>query len=56
MADAAASADKIRKHPNDFNIAAAGKIAGHPGIALRSRDSAIAARIDEEELSRIREK
>lgn len=56
MAYAAAPADKIRKHANDFNFAAAGKIAGHTGIALRSRDSAIAACIDEEELSRIREK
>ena len=56
MAYAAAPADKIRKHANDFNFAAAGTIAGHTGIALRSRDSAIAACIDEEELSRIREK
>ncbi|WP_353256930.1 DUF2853 family protein [Hyphomonas sp.] len=56
MADASAHADNIKKHANDYNQAAAEKIVGHLGIALRNRDSAIVSCTDGFELSRIREK
>ncbi len=56
MADASAYAENIQKHANDYNKAAAEKIVGHLGIALRNRDSAIVSCTDEVEMSRIREK
>jgi hypothetical protein len=56
MADAAAYADNIKKYANDYNKAAAEKIVGHLGIALRNKDSSIVACTDDGELDRIREK
>ena len=57
MADASAYAENIRKYTNShYNQAAAEKIVGHLGIALRNRDSSVVACSDTGELDRVREK
>ncbi len=56
MADASAYADNIKKYAKGYNKAAAEKIVGHLGIALRNKDSAVVACTDQVELDRIREK
>lgn len=56
MADASAYADNIKKHAKGYNQAAAEKIVGHLGIALRNRDSSVVACSDSGELDRVREK
>lgn len=56
MADASAYAENIKKYSNGYNQAAAEKIVGHLGIALRNKDSAIVACSDSGELDRVREK
>ncbi|MFN4226277.1 MAG: DUF2853 family protein [Hyphomonas sp.] len=56
MADASAYAENIKKYAKNYNKAAAEKIVGHLGIALRNKDSSIVACSDDGELDRIREK
>lgn len=56
MADASAYAENIKKYAKNYNQAAAEKIVGHLGIALRNKDSSIVACSDDGELDRIREK
>lgn len=57
MADASAYAENIKKYTNgSYNQAAAEKIVGHLGIALRNRDSSVVACSDSGELDRVREK
>ncbi|KCZ91590.1 DUF2853 family protein [Hyphomonas johnsonii] len=56
MADASAYAENIKKYANGYNQAAAEKIVGHLGIALRNRDSAVVACTDSGELDRVRER
>lgn len=56
MADASAYADNIKKYAKGYNQAAAEKIVGHLGIALRNRDSSFVACSDSGELDRVREK
>lgn len=56
MADASAYAENIKKYSNGYNKAAAEKIVGHLGIALRNRDSSIVACSDDGELDRVRER
>jgi hypothetical protein len=56
MADASAYADNIKKYSNGYNQAAAERIVGHLGIALRNRDSSLVACSDNGELDRVREK
>lgn len=56
MADASAYAENIRKYANGYNQAAAEKIVGHLGIALRNKDSSLVACSDGGELDRVREK
>lgn len=56
MADAQVYSGNISKYAPDYNLAAAEKIVGHLGIALRRRESAIVACSDDGELDRIREK
>lgn len=56
MADASAYAENIKKYAQGYNQAAAEKIVGHLGIALRNRDSSIVACSDGGELDRVREK
>lgn len=56
MADASAYAENIKKYAKGYNQAAAEKIVGHLGIALRNRDSSIVACTDSGELDRVREK
>ena len=56
MADASEYADNIKKYAKGYNQAAAEKIVGRLGIALRNRDSSIVACSDSGELDRIREK
>lgn len=56
MADASAYADKIKTYAKEYNKAAAERIVGHLGIALRNRDSAIVACSDDGELDRIRDR
>ncbi|MFN3314153.1 MAG: DUF2853 family protein [Hyphomonas sp.] len=56
MADASAYADNIRKYSKGYNQAAAERIVGHLGIALRNRDSSLVACSDNGELDRVREK
>jgi hypothetical protein len=56
MADASAYADNIKKYAKDYNKAAAEKIVGHLGIALRNKDSAVVACSDDGELDRIRDR
>lgn len=56
MADASPYEENIKKYAKGYNQAAAEKIVGHLGIALRNRDSSIVACTDEGELDRVREK
>jgi len=56
MADAAAYAENIRLYAKGYNEAAAERIVGHLGIALRNKDSAVVTCADGRELARIREK
>jgi hypothetical protein len=56
MADASAYAENIRKYAKGYNKAAAEKIVGHLGIALRNKDSSVVACSDDGELDRIRDK
>ena len=56
MADASQYTENIQKYASGYNQAAAEKIVGHLGIALRNRDSSIVACSDDGELDRIREK
>ncbi len=56
MADASAYEENIRKYAKSYNKAAAEKIVGHLGIALRNRDSSLVACSDSGELDRVREK
>ncbi len=56
MADASQYAENIKKYVTDYNQAAAEKIVGHLGIALRNRDSSLVSCSDPVELQRIREK
>ena len=48
MADASEYAENIKKYTNGYNQAAAEKIVGHLGIALRSRDSSLVSCSDSE--------
>ncbi|MEO0465484.1 MAG: DUF2853 family protein [Pseudomonadota bacterium] len=56
MADASKYADNIKKYAAGYNQAAAEKIVGHLGIALRNRDSSLVSCSDQGELDRVREK
>lgn len=56
MADASKYEDNVKKYANGYNQAAAEKIVGHLGIALRNRDSSLVSCSDAVELSRVREK
>jgi len=56
MADASAYAENIQKYAKGYNKAAAEKIVGHLGIALRNKDSSIVACSDDGELDRIRDR
>ena len=56
MADATQYADNIKKYAKGYNQAAAEKIVGHLGIALRNKDSSLVACSDSGELDRVREK
>ncbi len=56
MADASKYADNVKKYAKGYNQAAAEKIVGHLGIALRNRDSSLVSCSDETELQRVREK
>ena len=56
MADASKYEDNIKKYADGYNQAAAEKIVGHLGIALRNRDSSLVSCSDSGELQRVREK
>ena len=56
MADASGYAENIKKYARGYNQAAAEKIVGHLGIALRNKDSSLVACSDSGELDRVREK
>ena len=56
MADASAYVENIKKYAKGYNKAAAEKIVGHLGIALRNRDSSVVACSDGGELDRIRDR
>ena len=56
MADASAYAGNIQKYSRGYNKAAAERIVGHLGIALRNKDTAVVACGNERELGRIRDK
>ena len=56
MADASPYEENIKKHAKSYNQAAAEKIVGHLGIALRNTDSSLVACSDDGELDRVREK
>ena len=56
MADASKYEDNIKKYAKGYNKAAAEKIVGHLGIALRNRDSSLVSCSDDTELQRVREK
>lgn len=56
MADASKYEDNIKKYADGYNQAAAEKIVGHLGIALRNRDSSLVSCSDDGELQRVREK
>ncbi|MEO0884252.1 MAG: DUF2853 family protein [Pseudomonadota bacterium] len=56
MADASQYAENVRKYANGYNQAAAEKIVGHLGIALRNRDSSLVSCSDETELQRVRDR
>ncbi|MEM9669911.1 MAG: DUF2853 family protein [Pseudomonadota bacterium] len=56
MADASKYEENIKKYSNGYNQAAAEKVVGHLGIALRNRDSSLVSCSDTTELQRVREK
>ena len=56
MADASKYEDNIKKYAKGYNQAAAEKLVGHLGIALRNRDSSLVSCSDDTELQRVREK
>lgn len=56
MADASQYAENVKKYASGYNQAAAEKIVGHLGIALRNKDSSLVACSDQGELDRVREK
>lgn len=56
MADASKYEDNVKKYAKGYNQAAAEKIVGHLGIALRNRDSSLVSCSEETELQRVREK
>ena len=56
MADASKYEENIKKYASGYNKAAAEKIVGHLGIALRNRDSSLVSCSDSGELDRVREK
>ena len=56
MADASKFEENLKKYANGYNKAAAEKIVGHLGIALRNRDSSLVSCSDRVELQRVREK
>lgn len=56
MADATQYLENIEKYAGSVNKAAAEKIVGHLGIALRNRDSSLVSCSDQGELDRVREK
>lgn len=56
MADASKYEENIKKYASGYNQAAAEKIVGHLGIALRNRDSSLVSCSDPTELQRVREK
>lgn len=56
MADASQYEENIKKYAGGYNKAAAEKIVGHLGIALRNRDSSLVSCSDQGELDRVREK
>ena len=56
MADASKYEDNIKKYADGYKQAAAEKIVGHLGIALRNRDSSLVSCSDSGELPRVREK
>ena len=56
MADASKYEDNIKKYTKKYHQAAAEKIVGHLGIALRNRDSSLVSCGDQTELDRVREK
>lgn len=56
MADASKYAENVKKYAKGYNQAAAEKIVGHLGIALRNRDSSLVSCSDSVELQRVREK
>ncbi len=56
MADASKYEENIKKYAKGYNKAAAEKIVGHLGIALRNRDSSLVSCSDDTELQRVREK
>ncbi|MEL6661599.1 MAG: DUF2853 family protein [Pseudomonadota bacterium] len=56
MADASKYEENVKKYAKGYNQAAAEKIVGHLGIALRNRDSSLVSCSDQGELDRVREK
>jgi hypothetical protein len=50
MADASVYAENIRKYAKGYNKAAAEKIVGHLGIALRHKDSSVVACSDDDRI------
>ena len=56
MADASKYEANIKQYADGYNQAAAEKIVGHLGIALRNRDSSLVSCSDDTELQRVREK
>lgn len=56
MADASKYEVNVKKYAKAYNQAAAEKIVGHLGIALRNRDSSLVSASDPVELARVREK
>lgn len=56
MADASKYEENVKKYAKGYNQAAAEKIVGHLGIALRNRDSSLVSCSDPVELQRVREK
>ncbi len=56
MADASKYQDNVKKYTKTYHQAAAEKIVGHLGIALRNRDSSLVSCSDQTELDRVREK
>lgn len=56
MADASKYEKNVKKYAKKYNKAAAEKIVGHLGIALRNRDSSLVSCSDPVELQRVREK